>query len=428
MRILFLTNFYPPFHLGGMELRCEEVVEGLRARGHTCLVLTSDFCPAGATAPDQAHVRRVLALDADVYNYRPWQYLVTYRGRLRTSLAALRRAAREFEPDLAFFWGMWNLSPALIATAREALPGRVVQSFAGYWPLEPDAHERYWRSNGKSPVARAYRTLLAPLALSRLYRPTRWPEVAFDHAIFCSRFVEQRLRRGGLAFPHARVIFSGIDTVRFRPASPPTRGSGGQAMAVLFAGAVTPHKGPHIALEAVRLLAATAGHRTSLSIVGRGLPDYEAQLRAQVQATHLQSAVSFLPPVPRYEMPELLRRFDVFVLPTLSEEPLSRAVMEAMACGLAVIGSDTGGTPEMITHGHDGLLVPAGDSGSLAEWLRRLAEDPHLRLHLGQEARRTAEARFGIERMVDEIEQFLDTVLDGAPEVRGDGPTSGRIS
>jgi glycosyltransferase involved in cell wall biosynthesis len=75
------------------------------------------------------------------------------------------------------------------------------------------------------------------------------------------------------------------------------------------------------------------------------------------------------------------------------------------------MGTGAGGTPEMIEHGVDGLLFAPGDSAALADHIRSVAADPHLRQRLSTMARQTAEARFQIGRMVDEIEAFLEGVL-----------------
>lgn len=410
MRLLFLSNFYPPAHLGGMELRCQEVVEGLQARGHTYVVLTSDFVPPGVALPDQPEIRRVLALEADVYHYRPLGHLLCYPSRLRANLNAFKATASAFEPDLVFIWGMWNLSPTLAAAAEARLPGRVVYSFAGYWAIEPDLHEQYWHAQDGRWLGRQVRRALAPLALSQRYRPVQPRALRVSHAITCSTFVLKRLREGGLALPHAKVVLSGIDVSDFVPISA-SRARSSNDLKAVYAGGIAYHKGVHVAIEALCQLV-KQGHRpTSLTIVGQGHPAYGASLEELVSQAALEEWVHFRPAVPRRDMPRLLQQFDVLLLPTLSDEPLSRAVMEAMACGLVVVATNTGGTPEMIEDGINGLLFEPSDSVGLANHLRAVAKDQELRQRLSKAARQTAEARFGIGRMIDEIETFLEVVL-----------------
>jgi glycosyltransferase involved in cell wall biosynthesis len=110
-------------------------------------------------------------------------------------------------------------------------------------------------------------------------------------------------------------------------------------------------------------------------------------------------------------MPQILGGHDVVVVPTLSPEPLARIVMEGMACGLVVIASHTGGSPEMIVNGEDGFLFEPGDSGQLGELLAQLAQVPTLRRRVATRARAKAAAQFDIQRMIDEIEEFLEEVM-----------------
>src|SRR5262245_33745132 len=92
---------------------------------------------------------------------------------------------------------------------------------------------------------------------------------------------------------------------------------------------------------------------------------------------------------------DLLQRADAFVLPSVGlGEAAPVSVMEAMACGLPVVASVIGGTPDMITSGEDGVLVPQGDEKALADALVRLSRGPEERRRLGRAARARAERSF----------------------------------
>src|SRR5207245_3300012 len=88
--------------------------------------------------------------------------------------------------------------------------------------------------------------------------------------------------------------------------------------------------------------------------------------------------------VPHHEVPRYLERMTALVLPSLTtptwKEQFGHVLIEAMACGVPVIGSDSGAIPEVI--GDAGLVVPEGDVAGLAEALRRPASTPGLRTHL----------------------------------------------
>ncbi|NUM49034.1 MAG: glycosyltransferase [Anaerolineales bacterium] len=150
MRILFLANYYPPHGLGGQERSCQEVFEGLQARGHECLVLTSmhgvDNVPT-----DEPGVRRWLYLEMDMVPLRHgWIFFTQRKQREAQNLARLERLINEFKPDVVYVWGMWNLPRTLPALAERLLPGRVAYRFAEYWPTLPSQHEFFWRAPAKN--------------------------------------------------------------------------------------------------------------------------------------------------------------------------------------------------------------------------------------------------------------------------------------
>jgi glycosyltransferase involved in cell wall biosynthesis len=149
-----------------------------------------------------------------------------------------------------------------------------------------------------------------------------------------------------------------------------------------------------------------------LTIVGSGHPEYEQSLHKLVDESNLEGRVFFWPRVPREEMPLLLRKFDVLVFPSLWDEPLARMMQEAMACGLLVVGTPTGGTPEILKDGETGLTFPPGDAKALASQLQRLLKDHELRDKLSHNARRIVESKFSLTRMVDEIEEHLEAVAE----------------
>ena len=100
----------------------------------------------------------------------------------------------------------------------------------------------------------------------------------------------------------------------------------------------------------------------------------------------------------------LCQRAAVFAFPS-DEEGLGIALLEAMACGVPVVSTRSGGPDGVITNGLDGFLVPLDDAVEMAVCLGRLLEQPELNLAMGSEARRTIEKRYA-----DEVagEAFLD--------------------
>src|SRR6185312_8858780 len=83
---------------------------------------------------------------------------------------------------------------------------------------------------------------------------------------------------------------------------------------------------------------------------------------------------------------ELYREADIFVFPSLWDEPFGMPIVEAMACARPVVATRGGGIHELVSHGHTGLLVPKGDVAALATALLRLLDDADARARLGAAA------------------------------------------
>lgn len=101
----------------------------------------------------------------------------------------------------------------------------------------------------------------------------------------------------------------------------------------------------------------------------------------------------------RKDIPEILRAIDVFALASLNEG-ISNTILEAMACGLPVVSTNVGGTPELIRHGENGFLVPLRDYDGLAAYLTHYLSSVDLRLHHGAKNRQTIRTQFTNAAMV----------------------------
>jgi glycosyltransferase involved in cell wall biosynthesis len=114
----------------------------------------------------------------------------------------------------------------------------------------------------------------------------------------------------------------------------------------------------------------------------------------------------------RSEIPALLNALDIFVLPSLSEG-LPMSLLEAMACGLPVVATQVGGMPEVIVHGHTGLLVPSQDVQQLTAALETLVQQPAMRMTLGQQGRQRVVEHFSQQRMVHDYQLLYESLMSG---------------
>ena len=411
MRVLFLTNFYLTHGSGGEEHSCQQVVEGLKKRGHTTLVLTSmhgtDNVPVEADG-----IYRSLFLEVDLV---PWRHSITFftrrKAREKHNLQYLARVLQQFEPDIIFIWGMYNLPRSLPVLAEALYPDKVIYRFATYWPTLPSAHEFYWRAPGRKWYSGIPKRVLGPFALAMLAKEAQQYPLTFKHAIAVSAASRNVLVEAGVPVSHARIIYTGLDVNKYLTGEESQGGHDERSLNLICAGRLTSDKGIDTAIEAMKKMVFGQGRREiRLSLAGSGSADYENHLRLLVNQAGLSDYVSFLGWVQPEEMPGLLRKFDVLLLPSVWPEPFARVVLEGMISGLVVVGTQTGGTVEILTDGENGLLFAPGSVEDLAQKIICLADDPGLRRRLALAGQRTVAERFTVVKMIDEMESYLQEI------------------
>ena len=416
MRVLFLTNFYLIHGSGGEEQSCQQVVEGLKQRGHTTLVLTSMH--GHSNLPVEADgVHRSLYLEMDLVPL--WHSIIFFtkrKAREKHNLQVFARVLQQFDPDIIFIWGMWNLPYSLPALAEARYSRKVVYRFATYWPTLPSQHEIYWRTPGRNWYSRLPKRVLGNVALAMLTREAQKAPLAFRHSICVSAATRNVLVEAGVPVSQARIIHTGLD-VKLYLNSGAQRLSHheDQSLSLLYAGRIYPEKGIDTLIEAMIELVNIQGKQyVKLSLAGSGSVEYEDHLRQLVNQAGLTDNVSFLGWVAPADMPELLRKFDVLVLPSIWPEPFARAVLEGMISGLVVVAARTGGTPEIIVDGKNGLLFRPNDPADLAKKIAHLSDDPDSRQQMIAAGRQTILDRFTMKKMMDEIENYLQEIASAS--------------
>jgi glycosyltransferase involved in cell wall biosynthesis len=322
----------------------------------------------------------------------PYDALVLPRGP-RSALAAAGRFAQE----VGRFWRHFRRSrPDLVIVSTVTLPAAVVAARLRRTPIVVDVGE-LWSSNGSRRGASGRRALLRLTA--RLA----------DALVCCSPAVARQ-------FPDevkskVEVIYPGIsrscsrgDGRRFRAA----HGIPADAFCVLVVGNITPGRGQDVLVRAMpRILEELPrGHCIVVGAPHSRQSDlaYNEEVRAAASRLGVQEFVTFCGALDR--MADAYAAADVVVNPaTFVEEAFGRVAFEALVAGRPVVASRSGAIPDLLTDGHDALLVERGSPTGLADAVIRLGREPELRARLVAAGRDRTLRDFSCSQSVERFEQ-----------------------
>jgi glycosyltransferase involved in cell wall biosynthesis len=384
MKICLVSQEYPPESGGGIATQTYLKAHGLTRRGHTVHVVSTS-----GEAVDRVHE------DGSVVVHRMADVVPTLPGN---------------EPST--YWLMYSLRLAERIQRLHEEVGFDLLHFPEYCG-EGFAFQTNTFAHRSCPYVVQ---LHGPLAMFRDFMG--WPEpgstaervgcfmerMAIHHAdklvassVNTARFVAEEY---GCPLEQISVIYSGIDTDRYRPQPPPPDE---RFPRVLFVGGLKASKGLVKLLRLVPTLAST-WPRICLRIIGSG-DEADRRLVQDFVAADEGGHLEYLGFVPYEDLPEHYRWCDLFAGPSEYEPGPGNVYLEAMASGRPVVACRSGGTPEVVQDGVTGLLVDFADEPGLAAAIARLASDEALRRALGDRGRRTAVERFSEAHYIDTVER-----------------------
>jgi glycosyltransferase involved in cell wall biosynthesis len=235
----------------------------------------------------------------------------------------------------------------------------------------------------------------------------------------CRALERQRQDESGLGTPALHLCYNGIDALRFRRMTEVERPDTIPPDAIVVGSVcgLRPEKGLPTLLLAFAAARATNG-RLFLLLVGDG--SERGRLESQARELGITGHCLFQPTAA--DVVPWLSLIDIFVLASATNEALSNALMEAMACGCACIASSVGGNPELVEHGRTGLLFEPNDVGGLARQIARLAADRSLAAALARRASDRIAREFSLEAAAARLGAIYDEVL--GHDIRIDSATS----
>ncbi len=406
MRILAISNYYPPYYIGGYELGCHDAVEGLKARGHDVKVLTSTY-GVGKRECD-GEIYRWLQEDLSWVIHRRVNFAKLLRKEVNNQIA-FKRLCAIFSPDVVYAWNLTHVCVSLAFIAqRIELPicYFVFDNWLSRW--KKDSWYSMWNSRLRRIISRFGKRLSGSLpSISDLFPAS----ISLDlrNVQFASQYLQGFALQTGMQVKRAKVIHWGVDVNQY-----PYRRVPNNPKRLLYVGQIVRHKGLHTAVEALRLIVQQHGYRSVFLTVAGGtiVPDYEAYVRRLVSSLNLESNVHFLGFVSHESLPSVYQEHDILLFPSVWDEPFGITLLEGMSSGLAVVGTGTGGSSEILEDEVNALLFPKEDAKACSTQILRLMEDSELFEKLRRNARRTVEERFRFADMMNKIEDSLQSVVE----------------
>jgi starch synthase len=361
LKVALLTREYPPEVYGGAGVHVEYL-----ARELAPLVDLVVHCQ-GADRPDAVA-------------HRPWDHLAQANPALQVVSTDLSMAAAVGSVDLVHSHTWYANLGGHLAAMLHGIPH--VVTMHSLESLRPWKAEQLgggyaissWCERESAAAAAAVVAVSAGMRADIL---TAYPEISPDRV---------------------RVIRNGIDTTEYHP-DPDTSvleryGIDRARPYVIFVGRITRQKGVPVLLHAAAGMIPEA--QLVLCAGAADTPEQLAEVTELVDGLRAtRSGVVWIPEMlAKPAVIQLLTHAAVFACPSIYE-PLGIVNLEAMACGTAVVGSRTGGIPEVVDQGETGLLVPPGDPEALAAALNVVLSDPDLAQAMGQAGRKRAVAEFG---------------------------------
>ena len=319
MRILTISNYYPPHFIGGYEIACKETMDFLMAQGHEVVVVTSDY---HKNNEKENNIHREMHL----VDYKNSSFIEKTKGEY-DNYQIVKSAIEKVQPDLVYFWSLRGLGLSVIRAANEKNIPKVFEIgdfwMAGY-------------TQKKSGLKQKIKSLIPVL---------KDQNIAISPAICVSRWVADEMKEKystaqTYTYPNATTI-------------PQKHIANHSILKFIFVGRIEEEKGLDLAILALKEFAYLyPSCPFSFEVYGNGDAAYIN--KCKLLAKPIENMVHFKGKVDARE--SIYKDASVLLMPTRMREPFGLVIIEAMAHCVAVIATNAYGPAEIIEHQKNGLL------------------------------------------------------------------------
>lgn len=411
MKLLFLSNLYPPNEIGGYEKLCYSIAQGMVDKGYEVVVLTSNYGEKKYNHKNQKVINE-LKLHINSENiYTPFlgseeeKRLINERN-----INCYKKVIESEQPDLVFIWNLFFLDQSFLSVLCEDNIKKVF-FLTDNWLLffvNPEFIGSYMNQQTTKMRNQNIRHYMKKFI--ELF-PSKKCNIFFQNfsAIFSSNYMLQLYKTAGIKFDESKLIYNGVELKKLRNIKKIDRSFfvSEERINLFFAGRIVDVKGLDVLLRSLNLLINEKRYTNIfLKVIGDNSDSvYMKKINDYIKNHKLERYVSFQKPVSEEKLLEEFQKNDIFIFPSLYE-PFSLTLIYAQASGIPTIASKTGGNPEIIINGKTGMLYDKFNYKKLARIIIELINKPGLRNRISENAMENAN-KFGLDEMKDRIAEYL---------------------
>ena len=357
MRLLVITNIYPPQNLGGFGLCIERITNGLKDIGYSEIVLTANLKELGKVNHEESINRNLRLLGSYENGVQHIKDPIEREKRQSLNIKLIEDTIAKHKPDVCLLGNLDLLGKEILDKVLEyKIPTVQHIGFMGS-PFEGD-----WL-----PSQRLFRLAFASGEVKRLFTK-----------------MGHKVEKGRVIYPPLADNRTHISNRTYRR----------QTMRIGFCGLIMESKGLHIAIIALRNMI-KKGYSIKMDIAGKSFSKrYEENLREYCRINKIAEYVEWKGFIEPNNIGEFYRDIDFLIFPSLYPESFGMVVAEAMSYGVIPVSTGVGGAYEVITHEVDGLLVNPGDIEDLEKTLEWCIKNESKIDNIGRRAKKSAEKRF----------------------------------
>jgi len=374
MKILVISNYYPPYYIGGYELACFDTVEYLKACGHEVYVLTGNYI--NESSEFEKTYRKLKYI-----NYKSPSFWDKYQVEIY-NYGLTKKMIKKVSPDIVYLWSLRlvSLSPAM---AVENLNIKKIFEIGDFWM------KGYFSNTFFSRIKRSLKNIL-PFTIGS--------NVELSPTICVSNWVAKEMKneydtKQTYIIPNGTKIYN------------TSRKKLNKKIKYMFCGRADYTKGIDIALKALGNLKDKGISNFEFNIYGDGDKNYLNKCKNIVNALNLKEEVNFYGK--KNNIKKYYKENDILLMPTRMKEPFGLVIIEAMASGVVVIATNAYGPAEIIHNEKDGLLFKTNDIDDLTKSILKIHNNTHLYYKLRDEAFNKVFNNFNLLSVKKKVEQVL---------------------